>query len=376
MALRLSRTSSSALECQIVLLDNTEFETVFVKNSVLGIEIFDIVCNKLNIPPSDKKYFGLRFTDREDGELNWLNLGKEIPSASKSEFINYQFQFQVFPSEPSKVSPVVTDLLRHQIKDFINRGKLKCPPNKQAILDGYFAQATLGDYNHKVHTKGYFEDLLGSFFVCPSGINCAMEVRKTDYEAMVTKLHKSHRGMTSHDASFAYVKESQHLPLYGMFLHKRAHDMNGKNVTLGVCERGIYVFETDKFDEPGNIKNHFVWQDIVTTLCDTKKGKFHIVLEQMGQSQTHTFKFSNGHFSHKAANRMLVDALNHQEMTFSDVDRQGRLYQRSKSEQVESSTLLVEPGQRDRIGSSPFLTPQMNFKKYMPSFKRVASSRR
>ena len=73
---------------------------------------------------------------------------------------------------------------------------------------------------------------------------------------------------------------------------------------------------------------------------------------------------------------MLVDALNHQELIFSDADRQGRLYQRSKSEQVEPSTLLVETDQHNRIGTSPFLTLHMSFKKYIISFKRFASSRR
>ena len=375
MALNFSRSTSPVLECQVVLLDNSEFETVFVKSSVLGREIFDIVCNKLDIPQNSKGYFGLRFTDREDGELNWLNLEKEIPVSSKSRFINYQFAFKVFPSEPLKASPVVRDLLRLQIKDLLNRGKLTCPPDKQAILDGYFAQAMLGDYNNKQHVKGYLEDLLGSFYVRPSGINCNVDMCGANYEAMVTSLHKSHRGMSVEKATLAYLDVSQSLPFFGMFLHKKAHEEKGSDVSLAVCDRGIYVFELDEFKEPGNIKKQFFWQDIVTILCDSNKAKFHIVaLEkpQMGPLQTYTYKFSSGHYSHKAAERILTDALNHEDV-FAATEH--RRYQRSKSEQAAPSSQPAVPGQRDRVGSSPFLTPQLTIKKFLPSFKRTGSAR-
>lgn len=374
MALRFSRSTSS-IECQVVLLDNSEFETVFVKNSVLGREVFDIVCNKLDIPQSSRGYFGLRFTDREDGELNWLNLEKEISIPSKSKFINYQFAFKVFPSDPLKTCPVVKDLLRFQIKDLLNRGKLTCPPDKQAILDGYFAQAMLGDYSHKEHVKGYLEDLLGSFYVSPSGINCNVDMCEANYEAMVTRLHKSHRGMSAEEATLAYLDVSQSLPFFGMFLHKKAHEDKGSDVSLGVCHRGICVFEMDEFKEPGNIKKQFLWQDIVTMLCDSNKAKFHIVAlgtAQMGPPQTYTYKFSSGHYSHKAAERMLTDALNHEDVFAVSEHRR---YRRTKSEQVEPSTKLTVPGQRNRIGSSPFLTPQLTLRKFLPNIKRTGSSR-
>lgn len=375
MALRFTRSTSPVLECQVVLLDNSEFEAAFVKSSVLGREIFNIVCNKLDIPQDSKGYFGLRFTDREDGELNWLNLEKDIPVSSKSNFINYQFAFKVFPSDPLKASPVVRDLLRFQIKDLLNRGKLICPPDKQAILDGYFAQAMLGDHNHKAHVKGYLEDLLGSFYVSPSGINCNVDVSEANYEAMVTSLHKSHRGMTAEEATLAYLEVSQSLPFFGMFLHKKAYEDKGSGVSLAVCDRGIYVFEMDEFKEPGNIKKQFFWQDIVTMLCDSNRAKFLIVAlgtAQMGHPQTYTYKFSSGHYSHKAAERMLTDALNHEDVFAVSEHRR---YRRSKSEQIEPSAKLAVPDQRDRVGSSPFLTPQFSLKKFLPTFKRTGSAR-
>ena len=133
------------LECQVVLLDNSLFVGAFEKKSTAAQVLFDRVCERLQIPEAGRCYFGLQFTDFEDGELNWLELDQPIRSQRKKPY-SFQFAVKAFPSFVRKVDPALLTQFVLQVKHSLTRGKLKCPANEHAVLDACFAQLRIGDF--------------------------------------------------------------------------------------------------------------------------------------------------------------------------------------------------------------------------------------
>ena len=140
MSLKFLRSTSNVLECQVVLLDNSQFSTTFDKKTVQGRDLFDRVCEKTQVPPYCKEYFGLQYIDREDGEVAWLNLDKEIRSSRKTKPFLYQFAVKVFLQDPIKLEKDMQILILCQLKAVVNRGKFSLPVNKHALIDGFYVQ--------------------------------------------------------------------------------------------------------------------------------------------------------------------------------------------------------------------------------------------
>ena len=92
------------MTCHVVLLDNSQFVTTFDQKIVLGKDLFDLVCQRVQVPTNKKQYFGLQYIDHEDGDLNWLNLDKALLTSRKSEPLVYQFAVKVFPKDPLKMN--------------------------------------------------------------------------------------------------------------------------------------------------------------------------------------------------------------------------------------------------------------------------------
>lgn len=315
------RSTSTVIQCKVVLLDNTEFVTAFEKKSIRGEDLLDRVCARVQVPPICKKYFGLRYADREDGGLNWLDSDKEIQASRKTKELQYQFAVKVFPQEPRKLDKFVQRQVVLQLKELVTQGKLCLPVDKHAILDGLYAQAMLGNFNPKKHTPGYLDDLLGLFYTPPNGLNVDGPVGLTsgvNYEVMVRDLHKSHKGASEEDAINEYLNQSRALPYYGEFVHRGAAGSDGNEVIIGVSNRGIRVSELDEFNQPGNQLHLFHWRDILSIFCD--KTKFFIISSSFRAADSETnentctfsFCFSHGHFGHKTAKRLFTDAENHQ----------------------------------------------------------------
>ena len=215
MSFKFLRASSSVIECHVVLLDNSQFVTMFDQETVVGDELFERVCERLKVPPYDRQYFGLQYIDTEDGDVNWLNLDKEIRPPRKSNPLMYQFAVKVFPKDPLHLDQNMQKQILLQLKGLINRGKFNLPVSKHASIDGFFAQAMLGDFIPKQHKAGYLETLLGIFYCPPTGINSDGDIDEEKYELMVRDLHKSHRGMTREKAVSHALDICKELPNYG-----------------------------------------------------------------------------------------------------------------------------------------------------------------
>ena len=123
-----------------MLLDNSQFSTTFDQKTVQGRDLFDRVCEKAQVLPCYKQFFDLQCIDREDGDVAWLNLDKEIRSSRKTKPLLYQFAVKVFLQDPIKLEKDMQILVLCQLKAVVNRGKFSLPVNKHALIDGFYVQ--------------------------------------------------------------------------------------------------------------------------------------------------------------------------------------------------------------------------------------------
>ncbi|XP_015770657.1 PREDICTED: merlin-like [Acropora digitifera] len=301
MSLRFLRSNSKVMTCHVVLLDNSQFVTTFDQKIVLGKDLFDLVCQRVQVPNNKKQYFGLQYIDQEDGDLNWL----------------------VFAQDPHTMQQGLQKQILLQIKGLLNRGKLSLPVEKHAEIDGLYVQAALGDFIAKRHKRGYLEDLLGLFYCPPTGINSEEHISEERYEIMVRDLHKRHRGMSREEAISAATEVCKELPEYGAWKHYGGTDPSkGNEVVFCVSIYGIRICQLkSKFPETGEECHNFHWRDIISMVCD--KEKFCLYLTDAAAADAsgltcRVFRFDKGLYSHKAAQRLLVDAENHQKFFFED----------------------------------------------------------
>ncbi|CAH3021644.1 unnamed protein product [Porites evermanni] len=330
MSFKFLRASSSVIECHVVLLDNSEFVTMFDQETVVGDELFERVCERLKVPSYDRQYFGLQYIDNEDGDVNWLNLDKEIRPPRKSNPLMYQFAVKVFPflGEVNLVLYVFLSPFKLDGHSFV------------ASIDGFFAQAMLGDFIPKQHKAGYLETLLGIFYCPPTGINCDGDIDEEKYELMVRDLHRSHRGMTREKAVSYALDICKELPNYGACVYYGGTDLDsGDEVVLSVSIQGIRICQLkNKFPEVGEVCHHFQWRDVISILCDDAKLYVHLAEAANGNEEDtscRAFRFKKGLYSHKVAHRFKKDAENHQNFFFEENPERARTM-RSLSVDVKS----------------------------------------
>ena len=369
-----NKRPSYKLECHIVLLDNFDFVALFEKKSAKGQELFDRACEKLKIPSNEKGFFGLQFTDRADGELNWVDMKREI-RAQRSKPYNFQFAVRFFPARNySRLSRETQNQIRLQVKDYLVRGKFVCTVNEHAMLDGFFAQAMLGDFQRPVHSKGYLEDLLGPFFAPPNGINSEIEVSESEYELSVANNHRSHRGMSLEEANLAYLELAKNLPFFGTSFHPGATDKNGNSVLLAIDSQGLLIYECDGLNKPGEVTSRFPWSDIVSLVSQNRK--FYIVAYSSEKKDGGSFSFRfHGHYAHRGADRMRTDALEWQAFYYKP---EKKLNRRSKSfgEADSIATITAREEAKENFERSERRYGTVVRKRPGTSFKRFKSSLR
>lgn len=364
---RRSRSPVRFLDCRVVLLDNSEFSTTFESGEIQGGELFDQVCEKADIPSNYRRFFGLQFVKREDGEMSWLFLGSSIRLSKRGKTRCFQLAVKVFPENPVKFvefSQSTARLFVFQLKHSITQGKVQLPLDQHAILDSYFAQAVLGDYTTKDHSYGYLGGLLGpTFFSHPSYINSNFDISDSAYEKMVTEMHRSRKGMSTKEALMAFLDLCHANKSYGKFVHKGATDSSNNDVMFAISITGLQISVPDEFREPGEILNDFPWEVVHTILSD--KAKLILTIKptglKTGSGIIYTFRF-HGHFSHLQAERVVTDCLNHRNLALSKATLDRKVKKTQSLEDLTRANTLSVPSNIFRNRS---YSPMMSLRKQM-----------
>lgn len=64
----------------------------------------------------------------------------------------------------------------------------------------------MGDFRLKIYICGYFEDLLGCFYVFFNGINFDFELSEEKYERMVYVLYWLYKGLIEVEVKFVFLE--------------------------------------------------------------------------------------------------------------------------------------------------------------------------
>ncbi|EDO42748.1 predicted protein [Nematostella vectensis] len=314
-------TASVLVDCQVVLLDNSEY-TSRLTGDTEALTLFNGVCDHTDVPRDARRYFGLQYVDRNDGETNWLELHKPIYGQQKDKTLSVQFVVRVFPLNPLRMEPIVQRWILLQMKDLLSRGKVKVSLQKHALLDSYFAQATLGDYDTDKHGLGYLEDLLGStFFGHPSGINSNIDVSETSYVQTVTMLHQSRKGMTAAEAIQAYLDLASSVPFYGVRAHRGATTEKGVRVVICLSLRSLQVYTQDEYDEPNELLQDYEWPLVDSITASKAKFYFSCATNENHKEQGTVCLRFHGHFGFQQADRVVLDALCYRNIAIEAVEK-------------------------------------------------------
>nr|XP_027198882.1 protein 4.1 homolog isoform X2 [Dermatophagoides pteronyssinus] len=279
---------SSLANIQVILLDDEEF-TCEVDKNARGDDVFNKVCDYLNL--LEKDYFGLSFRENDDSR-NWLNLEKRIGKQLRNTSWLLRFEVKFYPPDPTQLHEDITRyLVCLQIRKDILSGRIPCSFVTHAILGSYLAQSELGDFDTSEHDEqGRYLSVL---HFAPNQTPELLE--------KVCELHKQHRGMASDEADIQYLENAKKLAMYGIDLHP-AKEQSGLDIMIGVSSSGLHVFR-DRLRI-----NRFAWPKILK--ISYKRNNFYIKIrpgEFEQYESTLGFKLAN----HRSAKRLWKTCVEH-----------------------------------------------------------------
>ncbi|XP_061172921.1 FERM domain-containing protein 5-like isoform X2 [Saccostrea echinata] len=214
-------------QCSIRFLDDSEPLSLSFKKDTHGQELFDQVCNKLNLV--EKDYFGLRYV--EDKQRHWLDPLKSVYKQLKG--VNpcvLCFRVKFYPSDPSKLHEEITRYyLFLQLRRDLHHGRLLCSQADALVLAAYIIQSEVGDYDPEDHPPGYVSE----FKMLPK--------QNAKMEEEIMEIHKTLAGQVPAEAEANFLKKAATLDTYGVDPHQ-VKDQKGVSLYLGVTHQGIMTF--------------------------------------------------------------------------------------------------------------------------------------
>ncbi|KAM6936089.1 uncharacterized protein PEZ65_006329 isoform 2-T2 [Lycodopsis pacificus] len=260
------------MQCKVTLLDDTQFECELDKHAKVQ-DLLTKVCDHVNLLERD--YFGLS-TCETTASKTWFESTKEIRKQVSGAVYEFAFSVKFYPPDPAQLTE---DLTRYflclQLRKDIMQGVLPCSFVTLSLLGSYTAQSELGEYDPEVHGPDYVKDLS----LAPG--------QSKELEEKVMELHRTYRSMNPAQADIMFLENAKKLAMYGVDLH-RAKDLDGVDITLGVCSGGLMVYK-DKLRI-----NRFPWPKVLK--ISYKRSSFFIKIRPSEQEQyesTIGFKLPN-----------------------------------------------------------------------------------
>ncbi|KAK9513643.1 hypothetical protein VZT92_027159 [Zoarces viviparus] len=260
------------MQCKVTLLDDTQFECELDKHAKVQ-DLLTKVCDHVNLLERD--YFGLS-TCETTASKTWFESTKEIRKQVSGAVYEFAFSVKFYPPDPAQLTE---DLTRYflclQLRKDIMQGVLPCSFVTLSLLGSYTAQSELGEYDPEVHGPDYVKDLS----LAPG--------QSKELEEKVMELHRTYRSMNPAQADIMFLENAKKLAMYGVDLH-RAKDLDGVDITLGVCSGGLMVYK-DKLRI-----NRFPWPKVLK--ISYKRSSFFIKIRSSEQEQyesTIGFKLPN-----------------------------------------------------------------------------------
>ncbi|XP_059422061.1 FERM and PDZ domain-containing protein 2-like isoform X2 [Carassius carassius] len=274
-----------------------------------GRDVFDMVVAHANLV--EHFYFGLAFID--DGEFFFLDpetkiskvapdYWKKVASATFTLFLRVKF----FPDD---ISYVLHRLTRHQYYLQLRRDVLEdrvyCNEETALFLAALALQAEFGDYLPEVYGKNYFQM---EQYISKRAIE---KVALPRLREELPRLHANNAHMLPEAAEMEFLKIAQQLPEYGILFHRVARERKPiiGELVLGICAKGIMVYEVKNHSRVLSRKFHWTETDSLST----SRRKFTIECSPSGKK--HSFVTESSKIAQYLLNLCSAQHKFHSEMT-------------------------------------------------------------
>uniref|UniRef100_A0AC35TJ52 FERM domain-containing protein n=1 Tax=Rhabditophanes sp. KR3021 TaxID=114890 RepID=A0AC35TJ52_9BILA len=216
------------------------------KKSATGKDVLDWVCGHLDIV--EKYFFGLRFFDDKKNRF-WIDLHKNLGKQFDEKRVMLCFRVRFYPPAPTELKEEITryHIFLQICRDLLH-GRLCCPSTLSAKLGGLILQATLGDFDQKIHSGNYVSQY-------------RLVVKQTEsLENKIQDYHKSFVGYTPAKCEIDLLVLVCQLETYGFDPYtvqfKNSHN---EQTYIGATPKGVLIFEGHE------VKHVLLWNDIDKT---------------------------------------------------------------------------------------------------------------
>ncbi|XP_042593142.1 FERM and PDZ domain-containing protein 2 isoform X2 [Cyprinus carpio] len=292
-----------------VIMPNEQCVAVKCDIKSRGRDVFDMVVAHANLV--EHFYFGLAFID--DGEFFFLDpetkiskvapdYWKKVASATFTIFLRVKF----FPDD---ISYILHRLTQHQYYLQLRRDVLEdrvyCTEETALFLAALALQAEFGDYLPEVYGKNYFqmEQYISKRVIEKAALPCLREE--------LPRLHANNAHMLPEEAEMEFLKITQQLPEYGVLFHRVARERKPiiGELVLGICAKGIMVYEVKNHSRVLSRKFHWTETDSLST----SRRKFTIECSPSGKK--HSFVTESSKIAQYLLNLCSAQHKFHSEMT-------------------------------------------------------------
>uniref|UniRef100_A0A672PXX7 Tyrosine-protein phosphatase non-receptor type 13-like n=1 Tax=Sinocyclocheilus grahami TaxID=75366 RepID=A0A672PXX7_SINGR len=292
-----------------VIMPNEQCVAVKCDIKSRGRDVFDMVVAHANLV--EHFYFGLAFID--DGEFFFLDpetkiskvapdCWKKVASATFTLFLRVKF----FPDD---ISYILHRLTRHQYYLQLRRDVLEdrvyYTEETALFLAALALQAEFGDYLPEVYGKNYFqmEQYISKRVIEKVALPCLREE--------LPRLHANNAHMLPEEAEMEFLKIAQQLPEYGVLFHRVARERKPiiGELVLGICAKGIMVYEVKNHSRVLSRKFHWTETDSLST----SRRKFTIECSPSGKK--HSFVTESSKIAQYLLNLCSAQHKFHSEMT-------------------------------------------------------------
>ena len=365
------RSDHIMVEYSIILLNGATISVKLSKLEFLGGDLLEKVFKQLDLF-QDSKYFGLVFSDPDDGRMSWLENSDILNSVKLSKTRTLQFSARFFPEHPEITLTNHNSRLHFcfQLKELLMAGMLCCNVETHAMLDAYLVQAEIGDFDENKHKLGYLKNICGTEICTPTTLNANIDVKEAEYLRMVNYFHRRCTGIRRSAAIIMYLTKAKKLPYFGVTIHG-VLDIDGNDLCIELSQRGICMYANsnlNKFLKP-YVLEEFSWDKL--TYCDSEKQKLRIGFEvDVGSVEELCFKAR----SYKDSYRLHADILAFRKMFMISEDRE--FFKTRKSFKRHCERLTRGRNNFQRNFESLTTSVRRSFRKKFSTLKRIASRER